>query len=308
MDRWPDFFGAPRAGTTSLYYYLRAHPDIYMPALKEPHFFIERGIKLLSETRKLRYLPPKIIEKQEDYLRLFSNAQDDQVAGEASVFYLSDEFAPVKIKEMNPRAKIIMLLREPVERAHSAYLLAAREGSESLPSFYDALQEDNKFMVKFSASASVYISPGLYYQHIKRYLEIFKGEQLCVYLYDDLVSDTGALVKGVCSFLGVSSHETEFSGLERRYNSYAEPRNNILKWLESSRCLQALAISMLPRGIRPLVHDRLVNRKASKPPLDPRARGFLKSIYHDDVLKLQELIRRDLSSWLTRGGTLPGER
>jgi Sulfotransferase domain len=301
MDRWPDFFivGAPRAGTTSLYYYLRAHPDIYMPALKEPHFFIERGINSLSETRKLRYLPPKIITKQEDYLRLFSNARDAQVAGEASVFYLSDEFAPVKIKEINPRAKIIMLLREPVERAHSTYLLAAREGSESSPSFYEALQEDYKFMVKFSASASVYISPGLYYQHIKRYLEIFKREQLCIYLYDDLVSDTGALVNGVCSFLGASPYKTEFSDLERRYNIYAEPRNNILKWLESSRWLQALAISMLPRSVRPLIHDRLVNRKASKPPLDPKAQGLLQSIYHDDTLRLQELIGRDLSSWLT---------
>ena len=106
--RWPNLFvvGAPRAGTTSLYHYLRQHPEIYMSPLKEPHFFSHSNPQ--SDT---------VVKHQDAYLRLFDAARGEKLRGEASPAYLADPDAPARIKDASPEAKIVAVLREPVSRA-----------------------------------------------------------------------------------------------------------------------------------------------------------------------------------------------
>ncbi len=150
MPRLPNFFivGAPKAGTTSLYSYLDQHPQVYMSAIKEPHFFaaeireenldpeLRRGIA--RDARALRaFLAGPMREKRfggivadwEDYLRLFANANNESALGEASVCYLWSPTAPERIADRIPDAKILVMLRHPAERAFSQYLHSLGNGA-----------------------------------------------------------------------------------------------------------------------------------------------------------------------------------
>jgi hypothetical protein len=286
MGRWPDFFivGAARSGTTSLYYYIKDHPDIFMPSIKEPHFFNE--IDYGTSAAKRRALPAKLVRLEADYLELFESSKPGQVMGEASVSYLSDNLAPGQIIKKNPRAKIIAVLRDPIERAYSSYLLGLREGREWNRSFSESLQEDYEYMVKFADAGSVYIWPGLYYRHLRRYLNTFGKEQVRIYLYDDLAADTLGVVRGLCSFLGVPFYDGDFFDPEQRYHTYGAPRNALFKWVGRSRAIRSMAAAVAPMHLLIPIRDRLVDRQQPKPPLDPEAREFLRSIYQDDILKL----------------------
>ena len=301
MSRWPDFLivGAGRAGTTSLYYYLKNHPDIFMPSSKEPHFFgkIDAPSPELAR-RERNHSSVKVFDNETDYLKLFTRAAAHQLIGEASTTYLASRAAAHRIREKNPRAKIIMVLREPIDHAHSAYLLEVREGKERDLMFYEALQVDYEFEIKYSGEGSYYIQSGLYYQQVKRYLDEFGPEQVRIYLYDDLVRDTAGLVEDICSFLGVSFYDGNFFNAEEKVHTYGAPRNALFRWVGRSRLLRTVAASLAPMHVVMRLRDHLVNHEAAKPPLDLTAKEFLRPIFHDDILKLQELIGRDLGGWL----------
>jgi Sulfotransferase domain len=299
MNRWPDFFivGTPRAGTTSLYYYLNGHPNIFMPSVKEPHFFNQ--FNYAAHEARCRPLPVGMIKSVQDYLSLFRGATPDVVVGEASTSYLASEIAPQRIKEANPHAKIVVVLREPVDRAYSFYLLSVREGWERNSSFYGALREDYEYMEQYPGEgSSVYVWSGLYYQHLQRYLNTFGKEYVRVYLYEDLATDTKFVVRDLCSFLEVPFYDGSFFDPDQKYHTYGAPRNALLKWVGQSRTVRSLAAAVAPMPLLIPLRDRLVNREEPKPPLDLQGREFLRSIYYDDILKLQDLIGRDLSSWL----------
>jgi hypothetical protein len=305
MSRWPDFFvvGAARAGTTSLYYYLRGHPDIFMPSIKEPHFFSDTytidGTKARLPLMKFM----KVVKDEGAYNRLFQGVGSNQIAGEASTSYLFDKSAALRIKEKVPQAKIIILLREPVDRAYSHYLLGIRTGLESLKPFYAALIEDYEQPQKVWGSTHLYTELGLYYEQVKRYLNMFGRSQVRVYLYEDLVSDVVALVSDICGFLGVPFQDGRFFDASARYNSYNKARHPVFAQILRVPTMKSLAVSYIPGSLRVRLHRWLLDHQQLKPPLDPQAQEFLRSIYHDDILKLQELIGRDLSRWLVEKAT-----
>ncbi len=301
MSRWPDFFivGAARSGTTSLYYYLKGHPDIFMPSVKEPHFFADIDvIHAIAATRG--FAPPTgMIKREEDYLHLFRKARPGQVTGEASVNYLAHHATAHRIREKNAHAKIIAILRQPVDRAYSNYLLGlgGKRGRESL--FYEALQEESDYMTKFSDEWGMYIYRGLYYEQVKHYMYTFGSDQVRIYLYEDLTSDTTAIVRDVCSFLRVPFYDGCFFDADRKHNTYGMLRGTLSNWVGQSETVRSLFRAVVPAHLQIPLRDRLVNHQQPKPPLDPKAQEFLMSIYRDDILKLQDLIGRDLSHWLT---------
>ena len=299
MMRWPDFFivGAPRTGTTSLYYHLKGHPGIYMPSLKEPNFLNE--FNNTSHNERRRSLPVGTPKTESAYLKLFQNVKPNQIIGEASTTYLASIVAPVRIKEKNPQAKIIAVLRDPVSCAYSFYLQSVREGWERRSTFYEALQEDYEYMLSSSGEgSSFYLWPSLYYQHVRRYLDTFGQEQVRIYLYEDLESDTAAVVKDLCSFLGVTDYDGRFFDPNRKYNTYGTHRNPVFTWAGRNKAMRSLAAAVAPMHLLILLRDRLVDHQQPKPPLDHRSREFLRPIFHNDIVKLEDLINRDLGSWL----------
>jgi len=295
--RWPNFLivGAPRAGTTSLYHHLRGHPDIFMPTIKEPHFFAQADMAEDEETPILKSLGE--FRDEDKYLSLFEKAGTKPAVGEASVGYLYDESTPMRIQQKVPKAKIIILLREPVERAYSHYLLYNASTPQRKP-FYEALLEDYARPRKVLGFSYLYVEHGLYYKQVKRYLDTLGPGQVRIYLYDDLKSDAYGMVRDVCTFLGVSFYDGRFFNPSQAYNTSPAPRNAVFKWAVGNRLLRDLALAVVPRHWRATVRDRVFLVNGSKPPITPEALEFLRPIFRDDILKLQGLIGRDLASWL----------
>lgn len=301
MTRWPNFFivGAPRAGTTSLYIYLKGHPDIYLPRVKEPHFFEEVDTDGEVDTTDVRQL--KRFRQEGNYLELFQSAGTEQVVGEASVGYLRDKHAPERIHEKIPDAKIIMILRNPIERAYSDYVRMFQRGLER-ESFYEALKRDYARPRKVLGQARLYVESGLYYEAVKRYLDTFGSERVRVYLYEDLVSDTAGVVKDVCAFLQLPFYDGRFFNPDRIYNTSGKPRSAIIRILWPTRPIRGLEQWLLQIGTPPVMRlliRRLLEKGNSEATIDPKANEFLLSLYRDDIVMLQSLIVRDLSHWLT---------
>src|SRR5262249_22122063 len=200
--KWPNFFivGAVRAGTTSLYEYLRRIDGVYLSPVKEPRFFSR-----INEPPA--YAPPRI-RSETEYLRLFDKAPGDSAIGEASPQYLCDAEAPAAIHAAAPHARIVMVLRDPVERAFSHYLLHQRMGVQSLPP-ERGLKND------------IYLRNGLYSAAVDRYLGLFGPRGVKILIFDDFARDPSRAVQEVLDFLGVRAVAVPAGKV---YNAYGEPR------------------------------------------------------------------------------------
>jgi hypothetical protein len=272
-ERWPNFFivGAPRAGTTSLYEYLKRVPGIYMSPVKEPGYFAPNG-----PAGRFGVLP---IRDKAKYLRLFQGAKGEIALGEASASYLSDPEAPKLIHEAVPGARIIMILRDPVEQVYSNYLLHVREGWQSLP-FQEAVQLD------------LYLQSALYTEPVKRYLDVFGVEQIKIFIFEEFIRDPRETVREVVRFLGVQSEPPVFA--TEVYNGFALPRGPLARRIMGSKYVRIAARSLVAPPFRRWAREKVLLKKARKPPMPEAARTFLAEFYRDEVRKLEEIIGRAL--------------
>ncbi|MGI0014250.1 MAG: sulfotransferase family protein, partial [Nitrososphaera sp.] len=215
-ERWPNFFivGAPKAGTTSLYYYLKKTPGIFMSSVKEPNYF---ACNIVASSTF------DVITNKHEYLGLFRNSDKHIAVGEASVCYLWDPSAPMLIKASVPDARIIILLRDPIERAFSDYLMRKKYGGDNA-SFYTELVLDSLRTEKLFGSCALYVELGMYYEQVKRYFEHFGRDRVMVIIFEEFIKNKQDTLKNVLSFLGIDSALPE---MDEQYNKYSEPRNHI---------------------------------------------------------------------------------
>lgn len=202
----PDFYivGAPKSGTTSLYRYLKDHPRLCMSTPKEPHHF---G----SDLRK--YSPIVLFNDNEEYVeKCFADCDENKLWGEASASYLYSAKAAEEIKNFSPNAKIIIMLRNPVNAAYSFYSQKVFGGSESAASFEDALNLiDNRLLGKNLPKhpgiieTFDYVGTYMYYDQVKRYIDIFGRENILIIKFDDFKNDTLTVYKQLVDFLGIDS-------------------------------------------------------------------------------------------------------
>jgi hypothetical protein len=293
---WPNFFivGAARAGTTSLYSYLAQHPQIFVSSLKEPHFF--SGVEPRPEERHLI----KCVTREPEYLALFYGGDAFLARGEASTSYLWSEKAPVLIKQHIPEARIIVLLRDPVERAYSHYLLDIREGRLRRP-FFQALMEDFESSSKGWFTSNLYVELGFYYQQVERYYRVFQPNNILILMFQDLINDPSQVLFQVTSFLGVDPKYVPYIDTESAHNLYAAPRNQLaqrmLFWGRRPilRLPRAIYKRMAPKTLQGFFRKRVLRKRSSKPTMDMQARLFLQGIYEPNVQALEHLLQRDLS-------------
>lgn len=282
---WPNFFivGAMKAGTSSLYGYLKPIPGVFMPDLKETHYF------------SMDELPPHkrigAIHDKESYLRLFKNAESAIAIGEASPSYLADPETARRIWNILPHARIIAILRNPIERAYSHYLQTVMGGTQEL-SFYEALQQDYNKAEKGFGKSAMYVERGLYYEQIKRYLDVFGEKQVKILIFEEFVKNTYETVRDVLRFLEVNSEPTD--NVEIAYNTFFAPRNNIVGYLFRSPTAYKLAHHLPSSVIKTAIRHKLLVKTTQKPPMEEKAKIMLQEIYHDDVARLQRLIGRPL--------------
>ena len=181
--------GANKGGTTSIYHYLKQHKQVYLSPVKEPHFF-SKDIDVNLFKREFAQNKLQDIDKYvngemkeefhaafirdiEQYKKLFSKVQDQKAVGELSTSYLFSEVAAKEIKALIPDCKIIICLRNPFERAYSHYRMNLWTGNSNEFDFYKALVEDYDHKPKVWGNAHLYTEIGLYYQQVKRYLDLF---------------------------------------------------------------------------------------------------------------------------------------
>lgn len=290
----PNFLviGAAKAGTTALYYYLKQHPQIYMSHNKEPKFFALEEQKLkLSGADAQDY--SSAVTNIDSYQKLFQGVTDEVAIGEASTLYLYSPKAPERIHYYLPNVKLIAILRHPVERAYSGYLMHLGHGRERITDFAQAIQEE-KARIDRNEIWGHYINAGFYYAQLTRYFNTFDRHQIKVYLYEDLKEKPINLTQDIFQFLHVDQTFNPDTSL--KYNVSGIPKNEFLRLLTSKT-------NELSPVIKQLFPDRLRHQVKSKilknpPPLSIELRKKLIEIYRQDILQLQDLIDVDLSKWL----------
>jgi hypothetical protein len=291
LSIWPNFFivGAPKAGTTSLYHYLTQHPDIFLPKTKEPHYFCPD----MAEALQIEH-----VRSEQEYLKLFESANATQLLGEASSGYLRAPEAPQRIKQKSPAAKIIILLREPGERAFSHYLMRWRSGGFQF-SFSEGLANYGQHKRQFHIFEQAVLEPGFYGAQVSRYIEHFGHEQVKLIVAEDFFTNPKAMVKEVLAYLGVSE-ELEVDEF-KPHNDYLEPRGKLsLLFLRHKRHLRFLR-RWIPAQLKWNIVRKYFNKPAEKPALTPAQRQQLNAVYAEDIRQLRRIMNRP-ELW---SGTVP---
>ncbi len=294
----PNFFilGAARSGTTSLYHYLRQHPEIYMSPLKEPNFYYLEGqadkVKGHGTSGWLR----TCVTTRKEYLGLFKGVTTEKAIGEASVSYLSRVEAPPAIFRDVPKARLFASLRHPVERAFAAYMGMRLTGREQAKTFREALDlEDSR--IKGNWSFGGYRTNGLYFEQLSRYMALFDRAQIHVHLFDDFKTDPTAVVMNMLETLDVDTSVVPDTSI--RHNPTGTIRNPLahLVWTRS-RPIRVGLRKHLPPALRDWAFPFFTRSGLDKPPIPDDIRAELGEFYRPDIEKLQDLLDRDLSHWM----------
>lgn len=298
----PNFFiiGAQKAGTTSLYHYLSQHPQIFMSPKKEPFFFnheIDAKGQVVREAFGGPGPPHVKFANIGEYCALFRGVSGEKAIGEASVLYIYAPGTAERIKRYVPEAKVIALLRNPADRAYSAFLHAVRIGREPLTDFAQALREEEDRIRDNWHYVFHYRTRGLYHAQIERYYEVFGTEKVGVWLYEDLTNDPVGVVQSAFRFLGVDYAFTP--DVSTKHNPARVPKSqaarSMIRFMNTTLPFVGKVFPPVSEKARQLVTSLTLIEAA---PMDPETRRGLIEGYREDVLKLQELIGRDLSVWL----------
>ena len=280
MEKWPNFFivGTTRAGTTSLWQYLQKIPGVYMSPVKEPDYFNPN-----TNYQGFSTIP---IRDKKKYLELFKDVKDETAIGEASPTYLADPQTPYLIHDVIPNARIIIMLRDPVERAFSEYLLMYAIGVLKC-SFSELIHSPDRGKKETPVPIVEY---GLYYEKVKRNLEVFGPDQVRCYIFEEFVKDPIKTLKEILDFLKVKNPVINFE-LEV-HNPTIVYRNRLAKFIVRNKIIRKVGKRLPRNGIRQIKWK--LTKPTTKPSMAPEDRKFLQEFYREDIPKLENLLGRKM--------------
>ena len=286
--------GATKSGTTSLYECFRHHPEVVVTRIKEPHFFSQGlfGTNYHSVGRE--------ITDEEMYWSLFPPSQPGQLLADFDPLTMHGPRAVELLQQLSPATKIVMVLRNPIERAYSHYRMDIKECLEQR-SLLEAISGDLHLYRTDPNSYCPLIRLGFYAKQVAAFIGAFGRRNVHVCLYDDLVADSRKTTKGICDFLGIG-HESLVNLPSVRENYSGAPRSMVSAlWLRSRKGPLRSAKSVyrhMPSSFKRLYRDRFLFMPVLNTPLPHRAHAQLKEIYREDILELGQLLGLDLTSWL----------
>lgn len=306
--RFPDFLiiGAGKSGTTSLDKYLSQHPEIFMSRVKEPNFFALEGFLPPTEKDADQFFHfPWSITTKENYLKLFDDALANQIIGETSPMYMYSETARESIKKYIPSVKLIAILRHPAERIYSRFMHLSQENRA--PSALEEVFNQNSIWWK----RNDLVHEGFYFKHLFKYFQMFPEQNIHIILYDDFVKDRNGVIRELLAFLGIKSDVQLNTDLELNPSGVIKNKglNSIIG---KSGFFPRILSRVSPKFYEYLKNNHKINqlllkirkKNLSKPKLDPLLKyRITHEIYENDILELQKLIKRDLSSWLAKPTT-----
>jgi len=292
--------GAPKCGTTSLYEYLRQHPQIFFPAdernywrTKEPNHFCP----------ELEILEKYSIKDERSYLDLYKGSERAMWRGDASPYYLCSESAPERIKQHCPNARILVTLRPPVDMMHSYHRDLLHIHLEDTVDFYDAIgavtTPQGGLSVRQPGRAPKYLdyfSISRFAPQVERYLSVFGHDSVKVLLLEDIAAEPKAAFRAILSFLGVdNSFQPEFR-VHNETTSEKSPLERCLSSIYALPGVKQLSQSMFPYPVRHRVLSAVRRKSRHAAPRDPRD-DQLRELCAPDVARLSALIGRDLGHW-----------
>jgi hypothetical protein len=296
-DLYPNFLivGTAKAATTTIHEYLKQHPEILMSNIKEPCFFIFKDQKNIeySTGRKVNF-----INNIEEYQKLFSSSNNVKIKGESStpyMYFYKQTIDNIKATITNySNVKILIVLRNPIERAYSQYMMKRRDLVENL-SFEEALDTEKKRMKENAHFDFFYADRGLYYKQVKAYLENF--DNVKIMLYEDLIYDMNIALNNIVSFLEVK--DFSFKKVKNQNVSGISKFHFITEFIKNKSVLKKLIGKLVPNGIkRELVNKvQYLNTKKGKE-INEKTRRRLIKFYSKDIMMLEDLINQDLKHWL----------
>ena len=303
-SRIPNFFivGKPKAGTTALHYLLAQHPDIFMSSFKEPHHFhlehVQAGVDRKRGMSGLAY------KDRDKYIELFKDATDEKIVGESSTGYLYSKSAAREIAKFNPDAKILMVLREPVDFMHSFHSQLLRSANENEPDFREALKleesrkkgKDIPFTATYPENL-LYVDQAHYAAQVKRFFDAFDSRNIKVLIYEDLRADNLRIFREILEFLEV---DPDFTPQFRDVNQTRRVRfPKLAGWLVFLADKRKYPVQKWMPGwlLNPIrgVMRRIFYTTGPRDELDPELRLQLARELKPDVLELSELLGIDLA-------------
>jgi len=309
--RLPNFFvvGVVKGGTTSLYHYLAQHPDVYLPPIKETNHFAANDI---AEKDFLKGYAQDVSIDLDGYIRggmketihiahvnedhhyeaLFSKVKHEKAIGEISNSYMVCPSSARAIYDFNPEARILVVLRNPIRRAWSQFLMNLREAKSDAQNFIRELENDHAQAPKGWGVNHQYLELGNYSEQLKRYFDLFGRDRVFPIFFEDYKKNPEDVLAGICAFLKIDdSFKFDFS--EKR-NSSSLPRNSGLNRFLVQTGILASAKKFVPHSLRQKLAGALYSDK-NIPALQEADANWLREYYQEEVGNLSELLGIDIT-------------
>lgn len=296
--RRPEFFviGAGRSGTTSLHRYLSQHPQLFL-APKNPSFFYACDLAGSPLWHDRSRMPSYFVPDEQQYSRLFADAPEGSVTGEVSPVYLASTSVAPRMAKRHPSAKVIAVLRNPVDRVYSRYVARHRDGLEKTTTFEELVdREMREPLVRDDAHAS-YLPGGMTGHFLRTYFDRFPRENIAVYFYEDFAADTAAVMRQICRFLQVrEDFSFDVSRIHNRGGGRIRSRS-VGKFWAASEPLRRAVRPLFPKRWRDQAF-RAVTSQTERIAIRPETRRMLAGVYREDIKQIQDMTGRNLSAWL----------
>lgn len=295
----PNLFivGAMKSGTTSLYHYLSKHPEIFFPDVKEPHYYALNGMdELIGGNGDAKRYKDTFVTSKKDYLELYRDAASFKYRGDGSAMYLYFKECASRIKKESEDARIIISIRNPLERAYSSYKHLVRDGREDL-TFENALSVESQRIDNKYLPIWYYVQAGMYHDQIEKFYSVFGKDKVKVVLYEELKSDSQSVVSELFEFLNLS--DLKKLDTSTIYNASGVPKNRTFQSIiTSDHPIKKSFVKLIPKGMRDKLKSNLQSMNFQKfPSMQEETRAFLHEQFKEDVHKLSNLIDMDLNKW-----------
>ena len=304
----PDFFiaGAPKAGTTAVHAALARHPALYMSAVKEPKFFLTDGPPPARGGPGDVQTYREHVWQRDDYEALFAAAPAGILRGESTPFYLYNRDAQRRIRALIPSARLIVILRDPVERAHSNWAHLWSAGLDPVDDFVLACAEEQRRIEAGWADFWRYTSLGRYGDQLEHLYTVFPRDQVLVFRYHALIESPGLVLDQICAFLGVP--QGVLAEVPRE-NVTAHPQLSLRHRTVAKALRASSAVSNVLPGATTLTGslERILQRDSRpRQPLTWEQRQALLPRFEADIRLLEVITGEDFGNWLQPRGDSGG--
>lgn len=294
MKHFPNFLviGAPKSGTTSLFYYIKQHPEIYLPVQKELHYFSFDKLVMNSNGPKDSQVLDGLCRTKDEYIKHYRNVKNEKAIGDISPSYLYYETHD-KIKHELGLVKIVVILRNPVEKAYSQYMHMVRDQREGL-SFYDALLAEDERKKNGWSDIWRYAESSLYSDRLNAFIDSFGRENVHVIIFDDFIKNPNNEVRKLFLFLGVNQNITV--NTQSAYNRTGEARSIVIAEILGNKSrLKNIVKSLIPSSLRIKMRLKImdINTK-EKRGMDKASKNYLMKYFKEDMLNLENILDRKL--------------